>query len=196
MPEKQFSEACERNQEPILDALLEAGVDSGLVWEIGSGTGQHAHHLASNIPNVVWQPSDLGDRHDSVEAWTAEDANVRPPISFDLFQPQTPVEGAVAVVCINTIHIAPWEATNHLFRHAASALEPGGIVFLYGPFRFADRELEPSNENFDRWLKNRDPDSGLRLYEDVNAVAGKHGFSQTGHMPMPANNHSFWWTKK
>jgi tRNA G46 methylase TrmB len=41
-----FSEACERNKAPILQALLPLLPSRGHVLEIGSGTGQHVVHFA------------------------------------------------------------------------------------------------------------------------------------------------------
>ncbi len=47
---KQYSPACERNQEPILTVLRDILPEQGLVLEIGSGTGQHAAFFASQFP--------------------------------------------------------------------------------------------------------------------------------------------------
>lgn len=192
---KRFSEACRRNRDPILEVLRDVLPEEGFVFEIGSGTGQHAAYFASKMPDLVWQPSDRGDDHASIEAWRrdADAANLRAPVRFNLFDDEAPVDRADAVVCINTIHIAPWEATPRLFEHAAELLPPEGAIFLYGPFRYRDRELEESNKKFDRHLRQRDPESGLRYFEDVDAAARDAGFCHEGDVAMPANNRSIWW---
>src|SRR5699024_5733315 len=67
------SPSAERNMQPIAEALLPilSGA-SGLVLEIGSGTGQHAARLAAEFPELDWQPSDPVDAHlDSIRAWAA-----------------------------------------------------------------------------------------------------------------------------
>jgi len=51
-----FSEACERNKDPILAVLLEAFADCSRVVEIGAGTGQHAVHFAHHLPHRAWRP--------------------------------------------------------------------------------------------------------------------------------------------
>jgi hypothetical protein len=82
-----------------------------------------------------------------------------------------------------------------LFTGAGRLLAPGGLLYVYGPYRYADRPLEPSNEDFDRWLKARDPVSGVRLFEDVNRLAEENGLVLAGDRAMPANNRSIWWQR-
>ncbi len=195
---KQFSPSCERNKESILQVLREVLTDTGMVLEIGSGSGQHAVHFARGLPKVEWQPTDTVENLPSISAWRAEAEliNLRDPLAFDLLTDKWPVTGAQAVICINTIHIVSWQAVERLFAGVGLHLLPGGIMFVYGPYRYADRPLEPSNEDFDCWLKARDPVSGVRLFEDVNALAEINGLKLAGDRAMPANNRSIWWIKK
>jgi len=194
---KQSSPSCERNKEPILAVLREILSVPGLVLEIGSGSGQHAVHFARGLPHVEWQPTDVTDNLPGISAWCDEAglANLREPLALDLFSDRWPVAVAQAVVCINTIHIVSWEAVERLFAGAGRLLSPGGVMYVYGPYRYADRPLEPSNEEFDRWLKARDSASGVRLFENVNRLAGQNGLILAGDRAMPANNRSIWWIK-
>jgi hypothetical protein len=194
---KQSSPSCERNKEPILAVLREILSVPGLVLEIGSGSGQHAVHFARGLPHVEWQPTDVADNLPGISAWRDEAglANLREPLALDLFSDRWPVAVAQAVVCINTIHIVSWVAVERLFAGVGLLLNPGGTMYVYGPYRYADRPLEPSNEEFDRWLKARDSASGVRLFEDVNRLAGQNGLMLAGDRAMPANNRSIWWIK-
>jgi SAM-dependent methyltransferase len=101
-----------------------------------------------------------------------------------------PVERAGAVVCINMIHIAPWSACEGLVRFAARALAPGGVLYLYGPYRIAGAPFAPSNDAFDASLRERDPAWGVRALDDVTALAEAAGFTREAVVAMPANNHS------
>jgi SAM-dependent methyltransferase len=195
---KQSSPSCERNKEPILAVLREILPVPGLVLEVGSGSGQHAVHFARGLPHVEWQPTDVADNLPGISAWRDEAglANLREPLALDLFSDRWPVAAAQAVVCINTIHIVSWEAVERLFAGVGLLLKPGGTMYVYGPYRYADRPLEPSNEEFDRWLKARDSASGVRLFEDVNRLAGQNGLTLAGDRAMPANNRSIWWLKQ
>ncbi len=194
---KQSSPSCERNKEPILGVLREILSVPGLVLEIGSGSGQHAVHFARGLPHVEWQPTDVADNLPGISAWRDEAglANLREPLALDLFSDRWPLTAAQAVVCINTIHIVSWEAVERLFAGVGRLLKPGGTMYVYGPYRYTDRPLEPSNEEFDRWLKARDSLSGVRLFEDVNRLAMENGLMLAGDRAMPANNRSIWWIK-
>lgn len=194
---KQHSPSCERNKEPILAVLREIFTAPGLVLEIGSGSGQHAAYFARGLPHMTWQPTDMAENLPSISAWRAEAglSNLREPRVLDLFADDWPAEKAQAIVCINTIHIVSWQGVERFFAGAGRILASGGILYVYGPYRYADRPLEPSNEDFDRWLKVRDPASGVRLFEDVNRLAGRNGLILAGDRAMPANNRSIWWQK-
>jgi SAM-dependent methyltransferase len=194
---KQSSPSCERNKEPILAVLREVLPVPGLVLEIGSGSGQHAVHFARELIHLEWQPTDVADNLPSISAWRDEAglANLREPLELDLFSDRWPIAAAQAVVCINTIHIVSWVAVERLFAGVGRLLKSGGTMYVYGPYRYAGRLLEPSNEEFDRWLKARDPASGVRLFEDVNRLALENGLTLAGDRAMPANNRSLWWVR-
>ena len=194
---KQFAPSCERNKDPILAILSEILNTGGVVLEVGSGSGQHAAHFARAMPHVEWQPSDVAENLPSIRAWRAEAGlpNLREPLMLDLLAGDWPVTEARAVACINTIHIVSWTAVENLFAGAGRILPPGGILYVYGPYRYAHRPLEPSNEEFDCWLQARDSQSGVRLFEDVNRLAAQQGLSLAGDRSMPANNRSIWWKK-
>jgi SAM-dependent methyltransferase len=193
------SDACERNKDPILDVLTDYIDDARRILEIGCGTGQHAVYFAHHLPDVTWMPADRTGRLDSIRArrQQADLDNLAEPLAVDLFDDTWPVSHIDALVAINVLHIAPWEATDQLFTHAERLLGPRsddqadpGIVYIYGPFRYEDRPLEPSNERFDNMLQSRDPDMGLRLAGDVIDIARDHGFELLDDRPMPANNRS------
>lgn len=194
---KQFSPSCEHNTDYILAVLREVLPNAGTVLEVGSGTGQHAVFFAAKLPELIWQPADLAENHPSIRAWASEAslANLRAPLELDLLRDTWPISSAQAIVCINTIHIVAWTGVENLFAGAGRVLPPGGVLYVYGAYRHATRPLEPSNEAFDRWLKARDPESGVRDFEAVNALAEQNGLVLGGDRPMPANNRSIWWIK-
>ena len=186
-----FSPSTARNRGPILEVLRRVLPAAGTVLEIASGTGEHAVHFAAHFPHLVWQPTDrdpaaLG----SIAAWieAAGLKNIRPPVLLDVCEQNWPIDRADAIVCINMIHISPWAATEALMRAAGRLLPAGGILFLYGPYRRADRATAASNEAFDADLRRRNPEWGLRALEAVTAAAASHGLSLLETIEMPANN--------
>lgn len=187
---KRYAPATERNRDAIADILAETLPPHGLILEIASGTGEHVVHFARRFPHLSWQPSDpdpaaLG----SIMAWTAESKadNILPPIEIDT-STTWPIGHADAVVCINMVHISTWAATLGLLENAARVLPAGGTLYLYGPYRRREVPTALSNEEFDRSLKERNPDWGLRYVEDVVAEASKAGFALQELAEMPANN--------
>ncbi|WP_422033540.1 DUF938 domain-containing protein [Reyranella sp.] len=188
---KREAPAAARNRQPILDVLQPRLPAKGLVLEIASGTGEHVVHYAAARPELTFQPSDpdAGARA-SVDDWvrTLGLGNVRPALEIDVTRTTWPVEQADAVLCCNMIHIAPWEAAIGLVAGAARLLPPGGLLFLYGPYRRGGRHTAPSNEAFDADLRRRNPAWGVRDLEAVIGLAGAQGFSAPDIVEMPANN--------
>jgi SAM-dependent methyltransferase len=183
--------ATARNREPILEVLRRVLPASGLVLEIASGTGEHAAFFASALPSLRWQPSDVSAAHlDSIRAWGAASGagNLAPAIELDVERQPWPVAHADAVVNINMIHIAPWSATAALFAGAAQILGPGGVVFVYGPFKRDGRHTAESNQRFDERLRAEDARWGVRDVTDVEQVAAAAGFRLAEVVAMPANN--------
>lgn len=188
---RRMAPATERNREPILAVLRQILPASGTVLEIASGTGQHAVHFAAALPGITWQPSDPdAAARASIAAWTAHAglANVRAPLALDVCQQPWGIDAAAAVVCINMIHIAPWAAAEALFAGAGKLLGPGGVLFLYGPYRRGGAHTAPSNAAFDAQLRATDPDWGVRDMEAVVALGAAQGLRCDEPVPMPANN--------
>ena len=187
--------AAARNREPILEVLRRFVREGDHVLEIASGSGEHATFLAQALPVASWQPTDPDEAsRASIDAWTAHLAadRVRPALALDVMQSpaEWPVARADVVVCINMIHIAPWEACLGLLDGAAKVLgaSGGGLVFLYGPYRRGGVHTVPSNAAFDESLRSRNPAWGVRDLERVTDEAAARGFTPEAVVEMPANN--------
>ncbi|GJH30072.1 DUF938 domain-containing protein [Caballeronia novacaledonica] len=191
--------AAERNRDAILSVLARVLPRSGVVLEIASGTGQHAVHCAAALPGIIWQPSDPdADARDSIAAWRAHAglANLNTPLALDVLNDDWGIGNVAAIVCINMIHIAPWEAAESLFRGAGARLASGGVLYLYGPYRRNGAHTAPSNEAFDQQLRARDPRWGVRDMEAVAALGEKAGLTLVETVAMPANNFSVMFEKQ
>jgi Protein of unknown function (DUF938) len=188
---KRFAPATQRNRDPIVSVLRDVLPPAGQVVEIASGTGEHIVHFAAYFPNLTWQPTDFDPAGvESIAAWAAESRlpNIALPLLLDAAADAWPVQGADAIVCINMVHISPWEATEGLFAGAARLLALDMPLYLYGPFLEAGVATAPSNESFDASLRLANADWGLRQVEDVANVARKAGFGLEARVEMPANN--------
>ena len=188
---RQHAPATARNREPILAVLREELPESGMVLEVASGTGEHAVHFAQALPELTWQPSDPSpEARASIAAWRELEGsqNLLAPLELDDASDIWPIAHADAVVCINMVHISPWQSTEGLMRGAGRVLPRGAPLILYGPYRRAGRALEPSNAAFDESLKARDPSWGLRELEQVAECAASQGLDLSRVVEMPANN--------
>jgi SAM-dependent methyltransferase len=169
--------------------LRRAFADRTSVLEIGSGTGQHAAYFAPALPHLAWQPSDVAENLPSIRIWREEAQSPRlaEPIELDVDRPFRDV-AADAVFSANTCHIMSWPQVERLFAGVGALLPRGGVFALYGPFHYGGKPTSPSNAEFDRWLRDRDPKSGVRDLEAIRDLAAHQGLALEEDNAMPANN--------
>ncbi len=197
MIDKPFSESCVQNRDPILAVLRDVLADRNHVLEIGSGTGQHAVDFGAALPHLRWQTADVPPYHGGIRAWLDEAAlpNVLPPIALDVNRHDWRTGRYDAVFSANTLHIMSWDSVQQFFAGVGSVLAPGGVLAVYGPFNYDGAFTSDSNARFDVWLKTRDPASGVRDFEAVDALAQAQGLVLQQDVTMPANNRTLVWHK-
>ncbi|WP_036247634.1 DUF938 domain-containing protein [Methylobacter sp. BBA5.1] len=190
MTNRPFSQACENNKDPILRVIRPVFSRPLTVWEIGSGTGQHACYFAGQLPHVNWQPTDRQENIAGIELWrqAAGLANLRPPLILDVTDAAWPCTRIEALFTANTLHIMSWRQVQVFFDRLGQYLAPDAPVCIYGPFNYQGRYTSDSNARFDQWLKSRDPLSGIRDFEAVKALAASIGLQLVDDVAMPANN--------
>lgn len=186
---RRHAPATARNRDAIVAELADILPATGTVLEIASGTGEHVAYFADRFPALDWQPSDPEPAAlASIASWTAGLGNVATPIAIDATEAGWPVARADALLCVNMVHIAPWDATLGLMTGASAVLATGAPLILYGPYLRGDVATAPSNLEFDASLKSRDARWGLRSVEDVRAAAEVRGLAFERLIEMPANN--------
>lgn len=192
------SEACERNKGPILAVLEGELAASRSVLEIGSGTGQHAVHFARHLPHLSWQPTEVGaELGPLAERIRLEGTpNLRPAMALDVRVHPWPVGRVEAVFSANTLHIMAWDAVEHFFRGIGTVLAVAGVLCVYGPFRYRGAYTSASNAEFDRFLRRRDPSSGIRDFEALERLAAAVGLELAADHAMPANNQTLVWRRR
>jgi hypothetical protein len=67
-------------------------------------------------------------------------------------------------------------------------ISPGGILYLYGPFKENGVHTAPGNEAFDQSLRLRNPEWGVRDIGEVANLARTYGLDLIERVAMPANN--------
>ncbi len=193
-----FSEACEQNKLPILKVLKEQLNGSKTVLEIGSGTGQHGIFFTQHMAHLTWQPTELAENLPGIRAWIefAQSKNVLPPIELDVGNVQWNLGPVECIFSANTIHIMSWNHVIALFGGAGKTALPGARLIVYGPFNYGNQYTSESNRQFDAMLRNRDPLSGIRNFEDIDELATAAKFTLIRDYAMPENNRLLVWQKQ
>lgn len=187
---KPFSEACERNKEPILKVLQHSFTAPGQVLEIGSGTGQHAVHFARHLPHLTWIATDREENLAGIQQWLDEAAllNLRGPLQLNVLDAGWPVAAADYVYSANTAHIMSWTEVQAMFAGVAARLKAGGRFCLYGPFNRDGEFTSESNRAFDAMLRQRDAVMGIRDDRALVELGRRGGLALASDHAMPANN--------
>lgn len=193
-----YSDASERNKGPILAVLEKAFAGRTHVLEIGSGTGQHAVHFALALPHLVWQPSELPDAMPGLRKriFNEGPSNLRAPVEIDVTAPHWDVRKVDGIFTANTLHIMHWPQVQAFFAGLSAVAMPGAVLAIYGPFRYRGTYTSGSNASFDAMLRARDPGSGIRDFEAVDALARAAGFMLARDYPMPAHNQTIVWQRE
>jgi hypothetical protein len=150
------------------------------ILEVAAGSGVHTEYLALALCDAVgkeairWYPTDpQPDSLNSIQCYIDDNAStlseiVAPPMSLTLdssgiIEPATqnelfPSDDAAAssldlIICINMIHISPWEATLGLMKMAGKSLSKNGCLYCYGPYKIGGTGVE-SNLYVETTLKS------------------------------------------
>jgi cyclopropane fatty-acyl-phospholipid synthase-like methyltransferase len=163
---------------------------AGSVLEIGSGTGQHAVYFASMMPHLQWYTSDCASYLQGINLWVAESGlgNVHAPFELNVSSSNWPILDVDAIFSANSLHIMSEYDADNMIAGSGSLLKSQGSLIIYGPFNYHGEYTSESNRRFDGWLKDRDPESGIKDFEWINTLAERHGLTLAEDCPMPANN--------
>lgn len=188
---KSFSQACENNKKPILQIIKTIFLESTTVWEIGSGTGQHACYFAHHLPHLNWQPTDKKENLEGINCWIKEAGltNLHNCQALNVTDNQWPCQSIDALFTANTLHIMHWQEVECFFSGLANCLTEQATVCIYGPFNYNGQYTSDSNKQFNLWLKARDPQSGIRDFEAIETLAKSAKLMIKNDFSMPANNH-------
>ena len=195
--QRPFSQACENNKGPILEILRQCLGPGNHVLELGSGTGQHARYFAEQLPGISWQPTDLAENLVGVKSWCSDytGENLLPPQELDVRNAHWGQAVVDAVFTANSLHIMNWQSVQSLFRYLGEHAPTVSQLLVYGPFNYDGSYTSESNARFDQWLGLQNPESAIRDFEEVDALAVAAGYTLAADHPMPANNRLLRWCK-
>ena len=189
-----FSQSCENNKAAILDILKRHLQGDESVLEIAGGTGQHCVYFTEQLPTLSWQSSDIPANVDSLNLRINAE-KLPTAITIDVNQPIWECAPSNVVFTANSLHIMSANSVENFFRGVGQQLSETGKVLVYGPFKYKDDFTTESNASFDLWLKDRNPESGIRDFEWVCELASAVGLNLIEDNSMPANNQLLVWSR-
>jgi hypothetical protein len=139
------------------------------ILEVAAGCGVHTDYFALHLSTLknkpfVWYPTDpMKDSRASIDSYIKDFTDKNNPSNTInmILQPALPLtlneEGIVEaetaaalqtrpldlIICINMIHISPWQATLGLMKVAGEQLsKDGGCLYCYGPYKVGGTTAE------------------------------------------------------
>jgi len=184
------SPAADRNKTPILEKLRHAFKTRKRVLEVGSGSGQHAVFFATHLPHLTWLPSEMEGMLPGLMARLEHEApkNVGKAVVLDVGAAWPHLPECDGAFTANTFHIISQSLVVATLTGVGQLLPSDGRFAVYGPFKRDGKFTSESNAMFDRSLRLRDPQSGIRDLEWVIDQAEARGLHLVNRHDMPANN--------
>lgn len=199
-----FSEACERNKEPIREILLKY-LRRGHLLEMGFGTAQHAFYFANQFPNIKWFASDVAEnQHTFIQR--QNQTKELPPNLWGPLELRARVDKTLSeqlspqlsqinysskfdyFFTANTLHIMSLEEVEIFCQQVHEILSTGALLFFYGPFKFRGEFTSVSNANFDQNLRSRGVGSCIKDFEWIRDILKNHKIEFSERNDLPANN--------
>lgn len=188
---RQVAPAASRNVDAIRELVTRIAPDRGRALELASGTGQHVAELATHLPNIEWQPSEVSpERRSSIDAYGAQIRSIAPCIHLDATRPGWGIKqsGQDLILLVNLLHLISVSEVRTLIREAASALVPGGRFLIYGPFMRNGVLTSDGDKRFHASLAAHDSEIGYKNDRDVLEWLNQSGLETHDPITMPANN--------
>ena len=185
-----------RNAIPIIQLVRKTVTKPGNALEIASGTGQHIVKLASALPFLNWQPSDVDKaRLKSILCWSNDNNlnNLKPPCLLDATMEDWSEEhrDQDLILLINLLHLISIKETKVLVKEISKALARKGLSIIYGPFMRSGKLISKSDMEFHHSLINTDPNLGYKNDADMLNLFSEVGLVHLNTEQMPANNLAF-----
>ena len=188
--------AAEKNAASIVALTISNAPHFGKALEIASGTGQHIVQLATLLPNLIWQPSDVDEnRIKSIKAWSQHKnlMNLKVPCFLDATEAgwSENYSNFDFLLLVNLLHLISDEETKILIAEISKSLAPNGRALIYGPFMRDGALTSAGDKEFHQSLINADAYIGYKNDTDILRMFDEFGLINLGMESMPANNLAF-----
>ncbi|MBL4710996.1 MAG: DUF938 domain-containing protein [Gammaproteobacteria bacterium] len=181
---------CEKNKDHILNIIAPIFSTFTNILEIGSGIGNLGVYFAKNMHNIQWHTSDYVEYLDAIKAQVSNSQlpNISEPFALDIVKYHWPKIAIDAVFTANTFHMMNDNMLANFFKEVNSALDKWGSLVVYGPFLHSESFFIKSDEQLNKWLKNRNAQCGIKQFDEVVTLAKRNGLQLIMDYDMPDNN--------
>lgn len=182
-----------RNIDAIIGVLTRHAPRRGRALEIASGTGEHIIRYSKEFPALFWQPTDIDpQRIASIQGWAELEgsANLAKPILLDAtIQGWADTLGSFDLIILaNLLHLISAPEAKTLLAQAATALAPGGVFLIYGPFMRGMDFASDADRSFHASLRSTDPEIGYKPFQGILDALMLNDLKTDIPTEMPANN--------
>lgn len=187
--QKPYALSCDRNSEPLLQALIPLLKDKKSLFEVGAGTGQHGIYMTPYFPELTWTLSDQKENHNGIKLWLKDfpRKNILGPLEYRVGDNKIPPNDYDVIFASNFIHMLSWKDCLLFFDDLSAQKQSCWFIF-YGAFNYHFQFTSESNQKFDSWLKQNNPQSGVRNYEDVLLELEMRKIKPKQDIEMPSFN--------
>jgi len=190
---KLHAPSAARNIEAIVQAIRTFVPANGTALEIASGTGEHIVRHAAAYPNIIWQPTDIAsDRLVSIDAWIKDVnlPNILAPRQLDATSTEWASQwfGQDLIIMSNLLHLISEDEARNIISQSAKALNPGGVLLIYGPFLRGKNFAGDADRSFHDSLRKQDIEIGYKSFQSIQNAQIDAGLTLLDPTEMPANN--------
>ena len=190
MSDLPFSDACERNREPILGVLQKCCRRRARSWKSVPARASTWCILREAISGLTWQPSDRSEYLAGLSARIRQQAGANVLRRNGPGCDRKPGRPSNSTRYIPPIPRISWTGVPFApcLQESGSFYCPEGPFCLYGPFNESGSFTSKSNQQFDSGLRARDPGMGIRDLEAIESLASDHHMELAQQFRLPANN--------
>tara|TARA_Y100000780_G_scaffold231096_1_gene255063 strand:+ start:36478 stop:37065 length:588 start_codon:yes stop_codon:yes gene_type:complete len=166
-------------KEKILSLFKRFNISEGRLLEINTFETNIAEYIAEEFPALHWICSSEKKNHTAIKNCLikAKLPNIHGPETFMLGKDDFPGKRPFDYVFIEeTLSYLSWKENKALFKLLGKRLRESSLVILHETVAFGEGEMSSELKKEDRLLKEKNPQFGIRHFDNIVQAMDKNGF--------------------